>query len=191
MRNWAMATQTRMISPVSFASGITNVKELRGGEDTTCVLFQDETVQCLGSNSDGQFGTGSLTPSSSLALVVRLAVSSLPPTMPNTMPPTKLPTPATTQSPTKEPTTRAPTTSPTLTPTKEPTFVPSHSPTKEPTTLAPTLMPTGSPTNTPTLPTPQPTRRPTRVGETDTTGGAQPITVGLTSALLGLTALLL
>ncbi|KAH9261553.1 hypothetical protein BASA81_000209 [Batrachochytrium salamandrivorans] len=199
---------TRMISPVSFASGITNVKELRGGEETTCVLLQDDSVRCLGSNSYGQFGAGSLTPSSSLALVAQLAVVSSPPSDPPTLSPTKVPTlapspwptaPTTTgvptleptKTPTKEPTTRAPTAAPTLTPTKEPTFVPSHSPTKEPTTLTPTLLPTLLPTNSPTLPTPQPTRRPTMSGDMDRTGGSLSTDAASAAVLVGTTVLVL
>ncbi|KAH9259012.1 hypothetical protein BASA81_002632 [Batrachochytrium salamandrivorans] len=132
-------------TPTPFASGVGNIKELRGGEQATCVLFLDDTIQCLGSNTKGQFGTGSTTPQSSLVLVSRLTGAALAPTVPVTLKPTSM----------------APTT---MTPTQRPTDVP--------TTLAPTMLPTPSPTRAPTLPTAQPTRRPTRQGGFGEDGGA-------------------
>ncbi|KAH9261450.1 hypothetical protein BASA81_000094 [Batrachochytrium salamandrivorans] len=49
---------THMHTPVVFASGQGKIQELRGGEQTTCVLLEDNQVRCLGGNDNGQFGNG-------------------------------------------------------------------------------------------------------------------------------------
>ncbi|KAH9262871.1 hypothetical protein BASA82_000113 [Batrachochytrium salamandrivorans] len=175
--------------PTVFAYGVGNIKELRGGEETTCILQMDDTVQCLGYNTNGQFGNGSVS-ARSFSLVTRLTVAQLPPTPSNTFPPTTL---GPTRTPTKEPTlapTKVPTLAPTLTPTKTPTLAPTQSPTNTPTTLTPTLLPTPSPTNTPTQPTPQPTRRPTRQGDTSIDGGGAMVTGSVAAVLMGMLLLI-
>ncbi|KAH9249366.1 hypothetical protein BASA81_012897 [Batrachochytrium salamandrivorans] len=186
--------QLKVTTPIPFASGVGNIKELRGGDETTCILFLNDTIQCLGENSLGQFGAGDDAPESSFVLVSRLTGAALPPTVPITlkptsMAPTKSPTP-----PTKVPTSKNPTLLPTVAPTNLPTVEPTQSPTGVPTTMAPTLLPTPSPTNTPTLPTAQPTRRPTRQSDPsvgDPSVGGNAVLTGPMAALSVLSVLLL
>ncbi|KAH9260964.1 hypothetical protein BASA81_000660 [Batrachochytrium salamandrivorans] len=175
-----VGNSSRIYSPVVFAYGVGNIKEVRGGEETTCILQLDDTVQCLGYNTNGQFGNGSVS-ARSYSLVTRLTVAQLPPTPPNTFPPTTL---GPTQTPTTLAPTKVPTLAPTLMPTKTPTLAPTRSPTNAPTTLTPTLLPTPSPTRTPTQPTPQPTKRPTRQGDTSVDGGGAMATGSAIATLL-------
>ncbi|KAH9262872.1 hypothetical protein BASA82_000114 [Batrachochytrium salamandrivorans] len=115
-----VGNSSRIYSPVVFAYGVGNIKEVRGGEETTCILQLDDTVQCLGYNTNGQFGNGSVS-ARSYSLVTRLTVAQLPPTPPNTFPPTTL---GPTQTPTTLAPTKVPTLAPTLMPTKTPTLAP-------------------------------------------------------------------
>ncbi|KAH9249805.1 hypothetical protein BASA81_012400 [Batrachochytrium salamandrivorans] len=180
---------TSMRAPIPFANGVGNIKEVRGGDQTTCVLLLDDTVQCLGSNYNGQFGTGTSTYITIYDLTTRLTVAELPPTVPNTLVPSRVPTVRPTLRPTKAPSSKTPTLTPTLAPTRLPSLLPSQAPTGLPTTLAPTETPSHSPTRTPTLPTLQPTRRPSKQGDPPATEGAAP--AGPTTFLLiALTVLL-
>lgn len=53
--------------------GLTNVVELRAGEDHTCARKADKTVVCWGGNFDGELGDGTKTNRSSPVAVVGLA----------------------------------------------------------------------------------------------------------------------
>ncbi|KAH9256330.1 hypothetical protein BASA81_005551 [Batrachochytrium salamandrivorans] len=167
---------TTMRTPIPFANGVGNIKEVRGGYQTTCILLLDDTVQCLGANSYGQFGTGTSTYSTIYTLTTRRTVAELPPTVPNTLMPTRSPTPLPTTQPTTSPSmptaypSQAPTKSPSPWPTRTPTM-PTPAPTTQPTTApsvptaypsqGPTKSPSPWPTRTPTMPTPAPTTLPT------------------------------
>lgn len=52
--------------------GLADVVEVRAGEDHTCALIADGTVQCWGGNGYGQLGDGGTVPSISAAPVVGL-----------------------------------------------------------------------------------------------------------------------
>ncbi|KAH9261003.1 hypothetical protein BASA81_000699 [Batrachochytrium salamandrivorans] len=113
-------------SPVAFGKGVSRIREIRGGEETTCILLRgDGTVKCTGRNQYGQMGIEKLRKSSTLMKMVGLPTTRAP-AKPTAKPITAKPTKAkSTSKPTKAPSTSKPTTS-------KPTKAPSTSkPTKQ------------------------------------------------------------
>lgn len=143
---------TERSAVASFASGKTNIQQIRGGLFATCVLDAAGSMQCVGSNSFGQLGLGTTT--GSLVLVDPMLPSSSPTTGQPTMEPTGQPTVEPTGQPTVAPTvepTVAPTAQPTIAPTSQPSIAPTSQPTIAPTSQH-TVVPTTAPTSQPTSP---------------------------------------
>ncbi|KAH9257349.1 hypothetical protein BASA81_004506 [Batrachochytrium salamandrivorans] len=134
-------------SPVVFAQGVVGIQQISGGLWTTCVVTDNDLVECLGDNSNGQMGVGQQVDSSlDLMPVVGLAGQSAAPSLQPTLRPTSVPSASPSASPSM-----SPTSSPTPLPTHGPTTSPSFSPTASPATTTPTTKKNG---------TQKPTKRP-------------------------------